>query len=186
MTDPLGYRVAPARREQFEALRDAEREAERAFPLDDLPASLRGASLTSDAEFAEALQQGLLWSALGPGGAVVGYAIALWQGDALHLDELDVQPAHQRRGVGRLLVHAVRAHAVRSGARRLTLTTFRFVPWNMPWYARLGFAPLEEREMSPALRALFEEEIARGLPRERRVAMALELAPLNTTASPAA
>jgi GNAT superfamily N-acetyltransferase len=131
--------------------------------------------VTSDEEFADALRQGLLWSALDANGSVVGYAIALQLGRDLHLDELDVHPAHRRRGVGRMLVDVVRACAHQRGAWHLTLTTFRFVPWNMPWYERLGFVAFEEREIPRALREIYEEEIARGLPRVRRVAMALDL-----------
>jgi GNAT superfamily N-acetyltransferase len=172
----VSYQVAPARREQFAALREVEREAEKSFPLADLPQALRGATLTSDEELAEALVRGLLWSALAPSGEVAGYAIALWLGTDLHLDELDVHPAHQRRGVGRRLIDAVCAHAASCGARRLTLTTFRFVPWNMAWYARLGFVEVPESELSGDLREIYEDEIARGLARECRVAMALDLA----------
>ena len=175
MSAGAGYRVARARREQFAALREVEREAERAFPVEDLPLALRGALLTSDEELEQARRQGLLWVGLDATGAVVGYAIALWLEGDLHLDEIDVHPAHQRRGLGRMLLEAVRAHAERSGARRLTLTTFRFVPWNMPWYARLGFVAFDEREIPPELRTLYEAEIASGLARERRVAMALSL-----------
>jgi GNAT superfamily N-acetyltransferase len=157
-------------------MREVERAAESIFPLDDLPAALRGASLTSDEELAEALAQGLLWCALDTRGEVIGYAIALWLGRDLHLDEIDVHPDHQRRGVGRALIDTLRAHAEAHGARRLTLTTFRFVAWNMPWYVRLGFVPLEESALPAELRAIHEAEIAQGLARERRVAMALELA----------
>jgi GNAT superfamily N-acetyltransferase len=167
------YQVALAKPEQFAALRAAERAADTMFAPEDLPARARAAALASDEEFAEALRQGLLWSALDEHGNAVGFAMALWIDGSLHLEEICVHSAHQRHGVGRMLVEAVRAHAERSGARRLTLTTFRFVAWNMPWYARLGFAELPASEWSDDLRAIFEEEIARGLPRERRVAMAL-------------
>ena len=171
------HQVGRPRPDEFDALRGIEREAERAFSPEDLPLALRDATLTSDDELATALAQELLWAARDASGALVGFAIALWLGEDLHLDELDVHPAHQRRGIGRELVGAVRAHAERRGARRLTLTTFRFVAWNMPWYERLGFVELAPAELTPDLRALFEDEIARGLPRARRVAMALDLAP---------
>lgn len=171
----LDHEVGLARADEFAALREIERAAEAQFSHEDLPPALRGNTLTSDAEFAEALEQGLLWSARDSVGAALGFAIALWVGEDLHLDELDVHPAHQRRGIGRALVDAVRAHGQRRGARRLTLTTFRLVAWNMPWYERLGFVALAHREMTPGLRAIFEDEIARGLARERRVAMSLEL-----------
>ena len=171
------YQVALAKPEQFAALREVERAADTMFAAEDLPPSGRASALSSDEEFAEALQQRLLWSAVDERGDAVGFAMALWIEGSLHLDEVDVHPAHQRRGVGRLLVEAVRAHAQRCRARRLTLTTFRFVAWNMPWYARLGFVEIPDGELSGELHAIFDEEIARGLPRERRVAMVLELAP---------
>jgi GNAT superfamily N-acetyltransferase len=170
------WRIAPARAEHFVAMREVERAAEEIFPLSEFPLALRGATLTSDREFEEARRAGLLWCALGERGDVIGYAIALWLGRDLHLDEIDVHPAHQQRGVGRALIDAVRAHAEAHGARRLTLTTFRFVPWNMPWYERLGFVALDARGLRGELAEIFEAEIASGLARERRVAMALELA----------
>ena len=52
------------------------------------------------------------------------------------LEEIDVHPDHGRRGLGRRLVSAVCAWAARGGHRWLTLTTFRDVPFNMPFHAR--------------------------------------------------
>ena len=172
----LGYEIALARPEHLAAIPALERAAAAAFSQADLPAHLRD-DVTTDAELAAALRDGRLWVAVAPAGDPVGYAIALWLGSDLHLDEIDVHPAHQRRGVGRALIEAVRAWAHARGAARLTLTTFRFVAWNMPWYERLGFRPLERSGLSPELALVFEAEIATGLPRERRVAMALELDP---------
>ncbi|MFI5321495.1 MAG: GNAT family N-acetyltransferase [Myxococcota bacterium] len=170
------HRVALARPEHFAAMREVERAAEEGFSVDDLPLALRGETLTSDAEFSEARAQDLLWCALDEGGEVLGWAIALRLGRDLHLDEIDVHPRQQRRGVGSALVQAVWARAEADGVARLTLTTFRFVSWNQPWYERLGFVAFAEAAIPPALRRIYEEEIARGLARERRVAMALELA----------
>ena len=159
----------------FAAIREVERAAEASFPLEDLPLALRG-QLTPEADLAEAARDGLLWCALDARGEVAGFAIACRVGGDLHLDEIDVHPAQQRRGIGAALVRAVRARAESLGAARLTLTTFRHVPWNQPWYERLGFVAFEEHAIPSALRAIYDEEIARGLARERRVAMALELA----------
>jgi len=169
------YRIARAGPEHFDAIRAVERAAEEAFPIAELPHALRGAMLTSDEQLAEALREDLLWCALDAGGAVLGFAIALWLGRDLHLDEIDVLPAHQQRGIGRALIDTVRAHAKAHGAERITLTTFRAPPWNQPWYARLGFVAFEEPGIPAPLREIYEEEIAHGLARERRVAMALDL-----------
>lgn len=173
---PAGYQVVLARREHFAAMREVERAAETIFPLGVFPLALRGQSLTSDEEFAEAQRDGLLWCAVAAGGEVAGYAIAFWVGSDLHLDEIDVDPKHQQRGVGRALIDVVCAHARANGAPRLTLTTFRSVPWNMPWYERLGFVAFAEGALPRQLSEIFEEEISRGLAREQRVAMALALA----------
>ncbi len=176
MSAPTDFRIVRAGAEHFDAMREVERAAEAIFPLEEFPLAMRGATLTSDEEFSEALREDLLWCALGKRGEVIGYAIALWLAGDLHLDEIDVHPSHQQRGVGRALIDTVRAHAEAHGAQRLTLTTFRFVAWNMPWYARLGFVALDAGTLSGELAELFDAEISRGLVRERRVAMALALA----------
>jgi ribosomal protein S18 acetylase RimI-like enzyme len=101
----------------------------------------------------------------------VGFALADEIGGNAHLDELDVCPAHGQRGLGTALVEVVCHWAKASGYRAITLTTLRHIPWNAPWYQRLGFRVLEEHELSAALHQLLQEEIQRGLPADQRVAM---------------
>ena len=61
------------------------------------------------------------------------------------------------------------------GVPALTLTTYRDIPWNAPFYQRLGFAAVPERELSPAQRTLFENEDRRGLRCDERFFMRLDL-----------
>ena len=103
-------------------------------------------------------------------------AVARRLDGAAHLHELDVHPAHARRGLGRLLIEAVAAWARQEGLRAVTLTTFRDIPWNAPYYGRLGFRPLDDAELGPGLRALRESETAVGLPSSDRLCMRLQLA----------
>jgi len=44
------------------------------------------------------------------------------------------------------------------GLPALTLTTFAYVPWNAPCYARCGFRVLDDAEITPGLRAIREQE----------------------------
>ena len=67
----------------------------------------------------------------------------------------------------------MREHAERAGLRGVTLTTFRDVPWNAPFYRRLGFEVLDPEDLTPGLAAAFADEARRGLPVELRVVMAL-------------
>jgi hypothetical protein len=55
----------------------------------------------------------------------------------------------------------------------LTLTTFRHLPWNAPFYQRLGFRILSAHEHTPAITAVLVDQKGRGL--VQRVAMRLEL-----------
>ena len=86
----------------------------------------------------------------------LGFAcVDVVDGDA-HLWQLSVLPAAGRQGLGRALVQAVCDWATTNDYRAVTLTTFRDVPWNAPFYERLGFQVLEE--LSPSLQAIRDHE----------------------------
>lgn len=124
----------------------------------------------------EGLAGGRLWVATAEDDdAIVGFAVATIVGDDAHLDEVDVHPDHGRRGIGRALVETVCDWARASGFAAITLTTLHDVPWNAPFYERLGFRVLPEGELTDALRELFASDAERGLPTADRVAMRREL-----------
>jgi GNAT superfamily N-acetyltransferase len=126
---------------------------------------------TDGGTFAEAARQGLLWVALA-GDAPVGFALVkMLAGDLPHLNEVDVEPSHGRRGLGTALVRTVCEWATSSGFSMLTLTTFREVPWNLAFYARLGFVEIPQDVLRPELVAVVSEEAARGLAPEMRAVM---------------
>lgn len=119
----------------------------------------------------EAQRHGRLWVALATD-APVGFAHAeLIEPATAHLEEVDVDPAHGRRGLGTRLVLTLCEWAMSHGYEAVTLTTFRDVPWNMPFYARLGFEVVAGSELTPALRAIVDNEARRGLDPARRVVM---------------
>ena len=61
-----------------------------------------------------------------------------------------------------------------AGYRQVTLTTFRDVAWNAPFYARCGFRELPLADASPELLELRRLEGTHGLPNDRRILMRLE------------
>lgn len=65
-------------------------------------------------------------------GAVVGYVVVDRVDDAAHVEQVSVDPDHQGRGIGRLLLDWVADWARADGRAALSLTTFRDVPWNAP------------------------------------------------------
>jgi GNAT superfamily N-acetyltransferase len=106
---------------------------------------------------------------------VVGYALADVVDAAGHLEQVSVHPDYSRRGIGGALIGAVAAWAREHGLLAVTLMTFRDVPWNGPYYARLGFQPLPEENLTPGLRTLRQHEHELGLDLEARHAMRLDL-----------
>src|SRR5688572_8497242 len=85
---------------------------------------------TSLEELAFAQRAGLLWVARGAEGVPIGFALVELLAGEPHLEEIDVLPAHGRRGIGRALIGAVKAWVSAAGHRSLTLTTFLEIPWN--------------------------------------------------------
>jgi predicted N-acetyltransferase YhbS len=99
--------------------------------------------------------------------------------DLPHLEELDVEPSNGRRGLGTSLVRAVCDWATISGYSAITLTTFRAVPWNLPFYLRLGFKEIPRDSLRPELEAVVANEASRGLVPETRAVMSYRCAPTN-------
>ncbi|WP_230534778.1 GNAT family N-acetyltransferase [Streptomyces griseomycini] len=118
---------------------------------------------------------GRCWVAADERDRPAGYLIAEPVDGALHVEQVSVHPRAARRGVGRaLLAHAARC-AREEGLTALTLTTFAEVPWNAPYYARLGFRTLAGPDLTPGLRRIRAEESGHGLDRWPRVCMRIDL-----------
>jgi GNAT superfamily N-acetyltransferase len=163
------YRIALARPHDLPLLPAIELAAARLL-AGHAPASVLGET-TSQFALRKARRAGQLWVALAQN-APVGFAhVVVHERGVAHLEEVDVDPRHGRRGIGRRLVQTVCAWATSHGFDAVTLTTFRDLPWNMPFYAQLGFEPLASDAVSAALDAVIQDEMRRGLDPARRVVM---------------
>lgn len=158
-----------ARPEDVEALPGIELSAATTFN-GSVPASALEGGI-AESEFHRAQQEGRLWVAL-MDEIPVGFALVeMLANDLPHLQEMDVAPEHGRRGLGTALLQAVVEWLRRSGHEQITLTTFRNVPWNMPFYSRFGFQELHADELRPELVKVVREEAGRGLDPAQRVVM---------------
>ena len=84
-------------------------------------------------------------------GDVVGCVQIADQGEGLaYLGLLSVDPARQAGGLGRSLIHAAEAEAMRVfGSTRMEMTVIRQRPELVAWYARRGYAPTGEERPFP-------------------------------------
>jgi len=170
-----GYAIEPARAEDLPKLAGVEQAANLLFADTGLLPAVDD-DFTSLDEFLHARAAGQLWVARAADGEPVGFALVEVVDGEAHLEEMDVMPAHGRRGLGRALLETVCAWAGAAGYDAVTLTTFRAIPWNEPFYARMGFRPLAAGEIGPELAALVRDETARGLDPAQRVVMRRTLA----------
>jgi predicted N-acetyltransferase YhbS len=104
-------------------------------------------------------------------GALAAFVMFRPVGDSLYIEQIDVLPAFERRRIGASLIEAVAERAREDGLARLTLSTFRDVPWNAPYYRRLGFADIADQKLTPDLLEIRREHLARGLDESARVFM---------------
>ena len=169
------YRIALASRDHADLLPAIELAAAALFSDEDVPPRLKRLAIPVRMH-RRAADEGRLWvAAVETTNTPVGFAhVTILDGEA-HVFEIDVHPAHARRGVGTRLMRAVAEWAAARGYAAVTLTTFRHLPWNAPFYAKLGYREIDEADLSPGLREQLAREAANGLDPAKRVAMRLTL-----------
>ncbi|KLU09030.1 MULTISPECIES: GNAT family N-acetyltransferase [Kocuria] len=126
-------------------------------------------------ELEQERRYGRIWVSTDEEDHPVGYLRLHSVDGAPHVEQLSVDPAHGRRGHGRALLEQAQRWATASGAHRMTLTTYRHVPWNGPFYARQGWRELAPEELGDQLTAVRAAEAAHGLDRWPRLAMVKDL-----------
>jgi GNAT superfamily N-acetyltransferase len=164
-------RIRPATPAELPALRAVERAAGapfRAFGMaeiaDDEPPAL---------DVLERYRRaGRAWiAAATDNGHPLAYLIAEPVDGALHIEQVSVHPDFAHRRIGEALLAYAADRARDESLTHLTLTTFAEIPWNAPYYARLGFRTLDEAELTPGLRKIRAAEAEHGLDRWPRVCM---------------
>ena len=165
------YYITEAREEHLPALGDIERAAAALFPSGSIPEHVRLETLPLRF-LREGISDGTLWVAL-LGQCPVGYALLRQTGGIALLAQIDVHPGHGRRGLGTALVRYAVEKAATLGHQAMYLTTFAHIPWNAPFYAKLGFVAQPVSEAPPVMRSIIEDELAAGL--KHRVIMRLGL-----------
>jgi GNAT superfamily N-acetyltransferase len=143
--------IRDARSDEFASLRGIEFEADRLFETVGI-----GPFVNDDAE--DHFSQAAL--VLVAGEPPVGFVCVEVVDGVPHIWQLAVHPDHGRQGLGRALVNAVCRWARRQQFDAITLTTYRDVPWNGPFYESLGFVAMDT--LTPELTRIRAHERAVG------------------------
>lgn len=162
---PAEYRIRFAMPQDFAVLEEIERAADALFLKRFRPAAWPPPE-------SRAADPGFVLVAAGD--ELLGFAHVLEIDGLAHLEQVSVLPDRGGRGIGRVLVETAKAEARARGYDRLTLRTYADVPWNAPFYAKLGFAV--EQPTTDFHRALIATEERLGLDRYgARVQMGISL-----------
>lgn len=94
---------------------------------------------------------------------------------AAHIEQVSVLPQHAGHGIGRALIERAGTWARDRGFAALTLTAYVEVPWNGPYYERLGFHYLTAEDETPGLRTIRDRERRAGLDAWPRASMRRQL-----------
>ncbi|KCZ89477.1 GNAT family N-acetyltransferase [Hyphomonas johnsonii] len=98
--------------------------------------------------FAQAIETRHLITVRDGKGQPVGFALTSNRGGTLYLDQISVHPDHGRQGLGAALIERVVDEAKARKLRQITLSTFRELAWNGPFYHRLGFREIPREKLA--------------------------------------
>lgn len=126
-------------------------------------------------ELAAYQADGRAWVAVDAADRPVAYMLVQPVDDHAHIEQVSVHPSHARQGLGRDLLQTAAEWAHDHELTGLTLITFAHIPWNAPYYRRIGFHALGEQEITSGLRRIREHEATLGLDRWPRVVMRRDL-----------
>ena len=168
----MDYTIRPARPDEFERLGAIERSAATRFATIGMDDIADGEPTPPEFVAAAAALGGAFVAATDDDDDVpVGFILIGLVDRAAHIYELSVSAEHGGRGLGRRLIDEASRFAGAEGVDAVTLSTFRDVAWNGPFYERIGFRYLEEAEWTPGMFLLRQNEELRDLPVERRAFM---------------
>lgn len=115
------------------------------------------------------------WVAVNDNDEPVAFINAEKLSHSLHICELSVCQSWQGKSIGKQLIQQVMHAAKELGISTVTLTTFRDVPWNAPYYQRLGFQVIENHELTTELKDILQSEVDAGFTATDRCAMVISL-----------
>lgn len=106
----------------------------------------------------------------------VGFLIWSPKDDRAYIEEVAVHIDHAGHRLAARMIDAL-AQDVRGRFAFLTLTTFRDIPWNAPYYLRLGFSEMPRSQAGPEHELGWQHQAEDGLDMTRRLFMFRAVAP---------
>ena len=85
----------------------------------------------------------------------------------LFIEEMSVLPEYAGNRIGEKMIQYM--VSIRPEIKSIWLTTFENIPWNAPYYERLGFLQIPYKDCIPEIQNILHHESSKGL--KNRIAM---------------
>lgn len=168
----MNYSIRLAKKNELWLLKDIEEAAATLFTTTKYGLELQLDTLSN--EILEKQQkENCVWLALDEKNKAVAFAVVLIINNFAHLHEISVDPKYGRKGIGTKIIQTIMFWAKATKLKGLTLSTFRDIPWNAPFYKKLGFREMKDEEISQELQNIRNDEKINGLPLNERLMMVL-------------
>lgn len=169
-----GYRIERGAEGHVPRLREIERVAGARFRTIGMDDIADGDPTPADI-LEDRARGGRLYVALDDTATAAGFLIWSPKDGRAYIEEVSVHPEHAGHRLASRLIDRLGEDA-RGRFPALTLATFRDVPWNAPYYAKLGFVELPRSEAGPAHEDSWRRQAENGLDMTRRLFMIRALA----------
>ena len=168
----MTYIIRKTQRADILSLLDVERSASQLFKSVPQYAWIADMPVMTFEAHVSFIDKGLSWLAEEIDSKIIlGFIVAESLEEALYIVEVSVRQSHQKQGIGSALLRACFTEAERLEKPSITLTTFKAISWNAPYYERLGFEIIGTADMPKYLQLKLENEAAAGFERDKRCAM---------------
>lgn len=106
---------------------------------------------------------------------IVGFLASTSVDDGLHIQEISVAFSFQGKGIGKMLINVIIAEAKIRQCSYVSLTTDSVIPWNKPFYERIGFKQIALEDCPQRLsKILIKEKTYNPIP-DNRIAMIFKI-----------
>ncbi|EPE24397.1 Acyl-CoA N-acyltransferases (Nat) [Glarea lozoyensis ATCC 20868] len=168
--DSPRFGIRSARSSDIPLLERVEKSAAEAFRSVDLEFLLDEPTVEVSA-LTQMARSNHLWIAVNDWDQPIGFLGGENLQGNFHIAEISVAQDFQGRGIGGALMRTMFEQIQREGYKYITLTTFKDVPWNGPWYKKMGFKEISPRAMKKQYTEILKDEAARGMDPDRRCIM---------------
>ncbi|KIN00422.1 hypothetical protein OIDMADRAFT_124896 [Oidiodendron maius Zn] len=155
------FTIRKARNEDIPLLGPVERSAAEIFRSVNLDFLSDGLTM-DESLLSKMTNSNHLWVAVNKSDQPIGFAGGEDIDGNFHVAEVSVTQHAQGKGVGKSLMTELIRQAKEEGYTTITLTTYRDLPWNGPWYNKLGFLEVKVDEMGREYSKMLDSEAHHG------------------------